>query len=448
MRKDRKISVAKFAVAGSVVPTLLFAYSMFGPPARHTGAPRDATCATASCHAGTPNSGPGKVEIGFPTGAVYLPGAKQLWTITVTDPDAKKYGFQVTARLGSNEEFEQAGDFSPFDNKTLVICEDNQEKPAGEACPAEKPLQFAQHSDASTGSVFYIVWTPPEQDVGDVKVYIAANAANGDGASTGDRIYTAGYTLSPIAFPGRPALREAEAVLQAFDNQSRLSSGTYIQIFGDNLAATTRQWNGADFNGRQAPTELDHVRVLVNGKPAFLSYISKNQINAQTPDDDAEGTVDVEVIHPGGSSNKTQITKTKVTPALQENARFASGDKKYVVAFHPDFRTFVGPEGLVPGVSFRPVKPGDVMIVFALGCGPTGTPAGQIPEGAPQLQLPYEIRFGDTVAEQVVGMQAPNFVGLYQFNVTVPNLSPGDYRIELTIDGVPTGQELYTTVGQ
>ncbi|MCP5120744.1 MAG: hypothetical protein GY953_58875, partial [bacterium] len=208
----------------------------------------------------------------------------------------------------------------------------------------------------------------------------------------------------------------------------------------------TRPWNTSDFDGSSAPSSLDGVRVLVNGLESYVSYIGYNQVNAQVGDDPSEGPVNVQVITPVGASNEVTITKTGVTPALQSDSRFKAGETNYVVAFTTDFATFIGPPGLTPGASFRPAQPGETIIVFAVGCGPSfpATPAGQIPTASPRLALPYEFRFGDTVAE-AQGVLVSPFIGLYQFAVTVPALS-GDVAFELTVDGEPTGQGLFTSV--
>ena len=42
---------------------------------------------------------------------------------------------------------------------------------------------------------------------------------------------------------------------------------------------------------------------------------------------------------------------------------------------------------------------------------------------------------------------AGNFVGLYQFNIVVPANAPdGDLPLEMTVDGIATGQTLFLTV--
>jgi uncharacterized protein (TIGR03437 family) len=95
-------------------------------------------------------------------------------------------------------------------------------------------------------------------------------------------------------------------------------------------------------------------------------------------------------------------------------------------------------------------KPGDVVIIFALGCGAT-TPAmaaGTLALKTSPLALPYTMLIGGVPAEvQFAGMIAGN-VGLYQFNVVIPNLSPGDQTIELQVDGVSNAQNWYIAVGQ
>ena len=39
-------------------------------------------------------------------------------------------------------------------------------------------------------------------------------------------------------------------------------------------------------------------------------------------------------------------------------------------------------------------------------------------------------------------------IGLYQFNVVIPNVPAGDQPIDLEIDGIPNAQSLVITIGQ
>lgn len=41
---------------------------------------------------------------------------------------------------------------------------------------------------------------------------------------------------------------------------------------------------------------------------------------------------------------------------------------------------------------------------------------------------------------------APNAVGLYQFNITVPQVADGDYQINVTVGSTQVAQTVYLTV--
>src|SRR5438552_9102190 len=172
-----------------------------GPDPRHTGAPGDdpLACATAGCHVGTPlNGGGGKVAVNFENGLSYTPGAQyQTFTIVITDSAARVYGFQMTARLESNLANGQAGDFVvPPEPQQIVIC-DNSSFKTSKGCPATAPVQFIEHGAPFNTNTIKVKWTPPSTNVGNVHIYVAANAANGNTTETGDHIYTASYVLTP-----------------------------------------------------------------------------------------------------------------------------------------------------------------------------------------------------------------------------------------------------------
>ena len=451
MSRERKIFAAKCAIVMSV-PIVLYAYAT-GPDPRKTGAPGDSLC--TECHLGTANSVPGKVEVTFPNGLTYTPGQTQRLTVTVTDTAARVFGFQLTARLASNERSAQAGTFTPINGSTQVLCEDGQNKPAG-GCRASAPLEFIEHTLAGASNTFTFDWTPPATDAGNVRIYVAGNGGNGDGTNRGDHIFTANYTVTPAAAgdgggSNKPAMRAVQPVLQAFLGGERVSSGTWLEIYGTNLSTTTREWAGSDFTGNTAPKSLDGVGVKINGQDAFVRYVSPTQINVQAPDDNnAVGPVQVVVSNSNGSSAPLMVNKTSASPALLTTPAFSVGGKQYAAALFPDFQTFVGPANLIAGVPFRPAKPGDTIIVFAVGCGATNPPsaAGQFFPDARPLSSSYQVTFGQAVA-QAQGFLAAGAVGLCQFNVTVPNATGdtnGDIRIDATVDGQSTGQNLYTNI--
>src|SRR5438067_10495882 len=99
MRRNRKLLLAKIAAILSAVPLLIYAYE-YGPDAGVAGVPGEAgTCNQSGCHTGTTvNGGGGNVTVTFPNGLTYTPGVKQHLIVTITDPTAKRWGFELTAR--------------------------------------------------------------------------------------------------------------------------------------------------------------------------------------------------------------------------------------------------------------------------------------------------------------------------------------------------------------
>lgn len=412
----------------AAVPLLLLAFSS-GPPPRVTGAPGDGLC--TQCHTGTANLGRGSVQVIFPEGLVYRPGIRQELTVRVADPAARVFGFQLSVRLGSNEASAQAGELSPTDGSTQVV--------------RSGMLQFIQHTRPSATGVFTFAWTPPSMEVGAVRVYVAGNAANGDSTNQGDSIYTANYTLNPAAPPQLPTLASQNAVLNGASFQLGIAAGSWVSIFGSNLAPATRTWRPDEIVEGKLPTSLDGVSVTINNRPAFIYYISPSQLNVQAPDDDSVGPVEVRVRTPSGTSNAGSAQLQRFAPAFFV---FDPQSRKYAAAVHAD-GTWVGPPGLFGGsVTTRPARPGDVVLLFGTGFGPTvpAVPAGRVVTEAARLANSVTIRFGDVVAVVQFAGLAAGAAGLYQFNVVVPELPDGDIAVTAEIGGLRTQDGVFIAV--
>ena len=446
MRKSRALR-ALAAVVPSVV--LLYAYSS-GPEVRHTAAPGDdpLSCTTAGCHNGTPlNGGGGNVIVKFAGGLTYTPGVQQTFTIVVSDPQARVYGFQMTARLESDLAKGQAGDFTAG-TQQFVLCDDNTNvRTATRPCPPNYPVQFIEHSDPFRTNTISVLWTPPAANVGNIHIYVAANAANADGNNTGDHIYTASYTLTPQA--GETPAIGAVVSASNFNQNAGLASGTWMEMYGTGLSGTTRLWSGGDFNGLLAPTSLDGVKVTVNGIPAYVDFVSPGQVNFQAPEDATTGDVQIQLTNGPVKSNVVTLKKSAVAPAMLAPPFFVVGGQQYVVAQFTDL-AYVGKSGLIPDLNFRPARPGDVVTIYGIGFGSVSppTPAGMIATGSTALANPVAIKIGGVPATVTYAGLAPNTVGLYQFNVVVPSVPPGDLPLSVEAGGVTLTQNCAITVGQ
>ncbi len=204
-RSKNVIWLGHLAIAVFLFCGTLEAYSS-GPPPRYSGAPGDNPSSCTSCHRGlSVNGGPGGVKIVLPNGNSYVPGVTQHIMVQVSEPQQRRWGFQMSARLKSDLMNGQAGDFNPTDGLTQVMCDSGAPKP----CSGSALVQFIEHTTAGTrpgtqgSATFEFDWTPPATDSGNIVLYAAGNAANGDGNLTGDHIYTTSVELTAAA-PSTP----------------------------------------------------------------------------------------------------------------------------------------------------------------------------------------------------------------------------------------------------
>jgi uncharacterized protein (TIGR03437 family) len=226
--------------------------------------------------------------------------------------------------------------------------------------------------------------------------------------------------------------------------------GSFIEIYGWNLATTTRQWTAADFDGLNAPTTLDGTSVTIGGQAAFIAYISPTQVNALVPGNIATGTQPITLTAAAGTATST-MTVDSTQPGLFAPPTFNIAGKQYVGALFPDGVTWALPAGAVTGTTSRPARAGETIVTYGIGFGPVTPPtdAGRIVQGIHTLTTPIRVFIGNAEATVAYAGQAPSLVGLYQFNVVVPSVAPGDaLPLTFTLGGVSGQQTLYIAVQQ
>ena len=441
MKNNKKVLVGKMACVLGLIPAVIWAYSA-GPEPGKTTAPGDSPASCTECHGGKLNSFAGNVEL-IPATSGYIPGATQAITIKITDATQKAWGFQLTARTPANT---QAGNFENQSSNTQVLCITGNIKAEGGACSAGSTLQWAEHSRdgylAGRGKVgtysFVMNWTAPASAMGDVTFYVSANAGNGTDQVNQGHIYTKTLTLSPQAAGPKPAITSGGIVNNATGLVSGIAPNTYISIFGSNLSGSNRGWAGSDFgsNGTTLPTSLDGTSVTVNGKPAYVEYISPTQINAITPTDTAAGSgINIVVTTNGQASDPIAVTLNKTAPG------FFTFDGKYVAAADAVKGTFIGKTGLFPTAPdlTAPAKPGQIITLYGTGFGPTNPviPDGLVTDKVYNLNPAPMINIGNAPASVGFAALTPGFAQVYQFNVTIPANAPdGDLQIFAQTGGV------------
>jgi uncharacterized protein (TIGR03437 family) len=227
-----------------------------------------------------------------------------------------------------------------------------------------------------------------------------------------------------------------------------ITPATWIEIYGQNLATTTTDWTG-DFKGNNAPTAVGGTTVTVGGEQLFIDYVSPGQVNGQVPSDVASGPQQVIVTTAGGSSAPFTINVNPTEPGLLAPAPFKIDNTQYAVALFSD-GFYDLPPGLVSEVASRRAVPGDTIMLFGIGFGPVSdnTSAGVIDQGTNMLNASVDVSIGGASAQVNYAGLTPGVVGLYQFNVVVPNI-PANDKTPLTfkLNGTVGAQTLALFIG-
>ncbi len=257
--------------------------------------------------------------------------------------------------------------------------------------------------------------------------------------------------VTSIAIMGpTPAIQDNGIVSASnFGGFTSAAPGSYLEIYGSNFSATTRGWSGSDFIAGRAPTSLDGVSVTVDGKSAFVNFVSPTQVNVEAPDDvTVGGTVPVVVIYGGQPSDPAMLAIKATEGGLLAPPSFNVNGTQYAAVVHQTTGMFVS-NGNIPNVAAAPAVPGETLVFYGTGFGPVtfGTVAGLVARGTIGVKATVQFQFGDAQAQVLYSGLAPGLVGVYQFNVVVPaGLSGGDVPLSLQENGSPIPQTLFVSV--
>lgn len=191
------------------------------PPIGRTGAPGEGTC--RDCHSG----GTGQVSIALTQsggGALttYTPGGGPVTlALSVSHSTASVYGFQLTvlSSQAGQEDTPNQGLNTTGGTGTVLQTGSGGRK-------------YLAHSGSSSSGNWTFTWTPPATDVGPITWYIAANAANGNGATSGDMPGTATLTLQPDQSTALPVARPFYVAGQTLYLNSSATTATLYTLDG------------------------------------------------------------------------------------------------------------------------------------------------------------------------------------------------------------------------
>jgi uncharacterized protein (TIGR03437 family) len=225
-------------------------------------------------------------------------------------------------------------------------------------------------------------------------------------------------------------------IVPIYSTVSTVQSGEWISIYGSNLASGTATWTG------NFPTVLGGTSVTIDGKLAYLWYVSPTQINLQVPDDATTGSVPVVVKTATGMAFST-VTLARFAPS------FNLVDGKHIAgiivrsdgsgAYGGGSYDIIGPTGSSLGYPTVAAKAGDIVELFGVGFGPTNptVAAGVVFTGSAPTTNPVTLSINNvSVAPSYAGETS---AGQYQFNVTIPpGLGTGDVSLQASVGGAQT----------
>jgi len=145
-----------------------------------------------------------------------------------------------------------------------------------------------------------------------------------------------------------------------------------------------------------------------------------------------------------GASSPVSVTVATFGPA------FFAWPNNQVVATRQDFSCAVA-AGTFPGTTTVPAKPGDTIILWCTGFGPTNptvTQGLETPSDATYATATLPMVTIDNLPATVYGAAlAPGFAGLYQVAIQVPtSLGTGNWPVVATIGGVSSPSNLVLAV--
>jgi uncharacterized protein (TIGR03437 family) len=274
-----------------------------------------------------------------------------------------------------------------------------------------------------------------------------------DGPKTVKADFAPAQTLQPVIASG-----SVVGAGLSVPSVKTLSPNGIASIFGSNfaVAGTAKTVGAADLVNGQVPTKLGGVCVMVGGTAAPLFAVAPGQINFQVPAVATSGPVQVQVVTGCGApnearSNAESLTLQSAAPEFFYFTQNSSG-KNPIAAVNASTGTLVGQTGLIPGATFVPAKPGDILTLYATGLGATAPSfaAGQLPDQAAQVTGAVQVSLGASTLPSTSILYTgvtPNNAGLYQLNIRVPDTTAdGDQPVSISIGGIASPTGGYITV--
>jgi uncharacterized protein (TIGR03437 family) len=194
-----------------------------------------------------------------------------------------------------------------------------------------------------------------------------------------------------------------------------LTPGGVFSIYGSKLSSSSSQLAplGA------LPTSLADTSVLINGRLAPLYFVSDTQVNGIVPWETPTDTQhQILVLRGPAISDPVRVSVAQAQPAFYLYSQPNASQQGLFLVVRPDV---ANPFLNTPSA---PAKAGDTLVIYCLGLGVvTNQPqSGAVSPTNPLAQSPTlpTLRIGNRTVNVSFSGLAPQYVGLYQVQATLP----------------------------
>jgi uncharacterized protein (TIGR03437 family) len=233
--------------------------------------------------------------------------------------------------------------------------------------------------------------------------------------------------------PGAPNYTPDSLSNTASNTNGPFAPNAFLSIYGADLSYVTVAIGPDDIDAGMLPTALigAGVRVLINQILADLYYVSPGQVNVLIPSTLIAGPAVVQLVNDGLAGPPVNITLSATAPALFESSSQSGlqSSAQVVIATHGN-----GP--LVTAAS--PAQPGEVVVLYAAGLGPTappGIPNQLATQAAPLADLAnFQVLLNGTAVDPHRILYAgvtPGFAGLFQINLQLPANTQANPQVQI-----------------
>jgi len=241
------------------------------------------------------------------------------------------------------------------------------------------------------------------------------------------------FGMTGLVFAQAPAINAGGIVNAAsFVPGQAVAPGSIVAIFGQQLASQLAQADSVPWSTSRA-----NVTITFNGIAAPIQFVSPTQINAQVPWEafpSGSGSASVVVTNPGGVSSPQSVAVNSITPGVFQ----FSGHAIAVNVTDPmsaRYGTLAAPAGSIPGLTTFPAQVNDFVFFYANGLGPLDSPVLSGHDSSDKTRTVTTkptVLLGNTQANVLFAGLSPGFPGVYQVNISVPQV-PGGNAVPLQV---------------